>query len=158
MAKNFNETLGSAKKGVPAYAMVDGENKVRLIGGVLPRYVYWVKAPGSTGNGFPVECLSFDRDQERFTNTEVDHVPSFFPGLKCQWAYGILCIDPKDNKVKALHLKKNLLAQILSAAEDLGDPTDPVTGWWCVFKRQKTGPLPINISYDLQVLRCKPQP
>ena len=27
-----------------------------------------------------------------------------------------------------------------------------------MFKKVKTGPLPINISYELQVLRCKPDP
>lgn len=27
-----------------------------------------------------------------------------------------------------------------------------------MYKRTKTGPLPINISYELQVLRCKPVP
>jgi hypothetical protein len=41
------------------------------------------------------------------------------------------------------------------AAEDLGDPTDPETGWDVVFKRTKTGPLAYNVEYTLQVLRCK---
>jgi hypothetical protein len=41
------------------------------------------------------------------------------------------------------------------AAEDLGDPTDPVTGWDLAFKKQKTGPLPFNVEYTLQVLKCK---
>lgn len=27
-----------------------------------------------------------------------------------------------------------------------------------MFKKVKTGPLPINVSYELQVLRCKPDP
>jgi hypothetical protein len=46
----------------------------------------------------------------------------------------------------------------LSAAEDLGDPTDPDTGWDVVFKRVKTGPLAFNVEYQLQVLRCKTRP
>jgi hypothetical protein len=41
------------------------------------------------------------------------------------------------------------------AAEDLGDPTDPETGWDVVFRRIKTGPLAYNVEYTLQVLRCK---
>ena len=39
----------------------------------------------------------------------------------------------------------------------MGDPTDYDTGWDVVFKRVKTGPLPFNVEYTLQVLRCKPR-
>jgi hypothetical protein len=52
-----------------------------------------------------------------------------------------------DNEVR--------LEAILTAAEDLGDPTDPETGWDVKFKRVKTGPLPYNVEYQLQVLKCK---
>ena len=48
--------------------------------------------------------------------------------------------------------------QIITAAEDLGDPTDPDTGWDICFKRVKTGPLPYNVEYQLQALKCKPRP
>ena len=41
--------------------------------------------------------------------------------------------------------------------EDLGDPTDPETGWDVQFKRVKTGPLPYNVEYQLQALKCKPR-
>lgn len=154
MALKFGETKGKAlKKSVEAYEYKDGDNVVRLIGGVLPRYVYWLK--GTNNKDIPIECLAFDRDQEKFTNKEVDHVPSFFPDKKCSWAYSINCIDPKDGKVKALNLKKKLFEQIMGAAEDLGDPTDFDTGWDIVFKRQKTGPLPFNVEYSLSVLKCK---
>lgn len=154
MALKFGETKGKAlKKSVEAYEYKDGDNVVRLIGGVLPRYVYWLK--GTNNKDIPIECLAFDRDQEKFTNKEIDHVPSFFPDKKCSWAYSINCIDPKDGKVKALNLKKKLFEQIMSAAEDLGDPTDFDTGWDIVFKRQKTGPLPFNVEYSLSVLKCK---
>jgi hypothetical protein len=75
--------------------------------------------------------------------------------LKCSWSYAVNCIDPKDGKVKVLNLKKKLFEQILTAAEDLGDPTDYDSGWDVVFKRTKTGPLAFNVEYTLQVLRCK---
>lgn len=154
MALNFKDTKGKAvKKSVEAYEYKDGENVVRLIGGVLPRYVYWLK--GTNNKDIPVECLAFDRDKEKFANKEVDHVPTFFPEAKCSWSYSINCIDPKDGKVKVLNLKKKLFEQILTAAEDLGDPTDYDTGWDVVFKRQKTGPLPFNVEYTLAVLKCK---
>lgn len=154
MALAFGATKGKAqKKSIDAFEYKDGENTVRLVGGVLPRYVYWLK--GTNGKDIPVECLAFDRQAEKFNNLEVDHVPSFFPDKKCSWAYSVNCIDPSDGKVKVLNLKKKLFEQILNAAEDLGDPTDYDTGWDIVFKRAKTGPLPFNVEYTLQVLRCK---
>jgi hypothetical protein len=154
MALKFGETKGKAvKKSVEAYEYKDGENSVRLIGGVLPRYVYWLK--GTNNKDIPIECLAFDREKEKFTNSEVDHVPAYFSDKKCSWAYSINCIDPKDGKVKALNLKKKLFEQILSAAEDLGDPTDYDDGWDVVFNRSKTGPLPFNVEYNLSVLKCK---
>ena len=154
MAIAFGNTKGKAQsKKVDSYEYKDGENIVRMIGGVLPRYVYWVK--GTNNKDIPIECLAFDREQEKFNNLEVDHVNKFFPDKKCSWAYSVNCIDPADGKVKVLNLKKKLFEQILSAAEDLGDPTDYESGWDVVFKRQKTGPLPFNVEYTLQVLRCK---
>jgi len=65
------------------------------------------------------------------------------------------CID--NGEVKVINLKKKLFEQIMTAAEDLGDPTDPTTGWDVKFKRSKTGPLAYNVEYQLQVLKCKPR-
>jgi len=128
---------------------------VRMVGDMLPRYVYWLK--GENGKNLPFECLSFDRDAEAFTNQEKDWVREYFPDLKCGWSYCISCIDPSDGKVKVLNLKKKLMEQILVAAEDLGDPTDNETGWDVHFKRVKTGPLAYNVEYQLQALKCKPR-
>lgn len=154
MALAFSNTKGKAIKNAhEAFEYKDGENVVRLVGGILPRYVYWLK--GTNNKDIPVECLAFDREAEKFNNAETDHVPAFFPDKKCQWSYSINCIDPKDGKVKILNLKKKLFEQILQAAEDLGDPTDTTDGWDVVFKRAKTGPLPFNVEYNLNVLRCK---
>lgn len=157
MAINFKDTKGKAVSNkVESYEYKDGENVVRLFGGVLPRYVYWLK--GTNNKDIPVECLAFNREKEKFDNVEVDHVPDYFPDAKCSWSYTVNCIDVKNGKAVALNLKKKLFEQILQAAEDLGDPTDPDTGWDVVFKRTKTGPLPFNVSYDLSVLRCKVRP
>ena len=41
--------------------------------------------------------------------------------------------------------------------EDLGNPTDPETGWDIYFKRLKTGPQVFNVEYQLQMLKCKPR-
>lgn len=157
MALAFSNAKGKADSNkIERFEMKDGESRCRLVGGILARYVYWL--PGTNGKSIPVECLSFDRELEKFTNTEVDHVPSFFPAVKCGWAYAINCIDSKDGKAKAFDLKKKLLDQVMDAAGDLGDPTDPDTGWELVIKRAKTGPNVFNVEYTLQVLKCKPMP
>lgn len=156
MAVSFSNTKGKAvKNSHEAYAYKDGENTVRLVGGILPRYVYWVK--GTNNKDIPLECLTFNREKEKFDNSGsvVDWVQKYFPDKKCQWSYSVNCIDPSDGKVKVLNLKKKLFEQIMGAAEDLGDPTDYTSGWDVVFKRAKTGPLPFNVEYTLSVLRCK---
>lgn len=155
MALAFTSTKGKAGSNkVDAFEYKDGENVVRLFGGVLPRYVYWLK--GTNGKDIPVECLAFDREKEKFNNLEHDHVPEYFPDKKCSWAYSINCIDVKNGKVVALNLKKKLFEQIISLAGDLeADPTDPDDGWDVVFKRQKTGPLPFNVEYTLSQIKSK---
>lgn len=153
MAIKFGEVAGKAKKGANQYVFKDGENVIRLFGDVLPRYVYWVK--GKNGKDVPVECLSFDRNKEKFTNMEKDWVREYFPELKCSWAYVVQGYDVSEKKPVVINLKKKLFEQIRTAAEDLGDPTDPETGWDVVFKKTKTGALAFNVEYTLSVLRCK---
>lgn len=155
MALSFKKTNGSAiKNSHEAYAYKDNENVVRLVGDILPRYIYWIK--GSNDKNIPVECLAFDRDLEKFTNTDMDFVPEFYPDAKCQWSYVVNCIDPADGKVKVLNLKKKLFGQILSASDDIGlDPTDMDEGFDIVFKKVKTGPLAYNVEYTLSQLKLK---
>jgi hypothetical protein len=155
MALTFNKSKGGAQKSsINSYSYRDGDNSVRLVGDILARYVYWIE--GENNKNIPFECLSFDRNAERFNNKEKDWVREYYPDLKCGWSYAMQCID--GNEVKLINLKKKLWEQILTAAEDLGDPTDPQTGWDIKFKRVKTGPLPYNVEYQLQVLKCKPRP
>ena len=157
MAINFNEAKGSAQKSrIDQYVYKNGDNVVRMVGQLLPRYVYWVK--GENGKNIPMECLAFDRGTETFNNMEKDHVREFFPEIKCGWAYAIQCIDPSDGQVKVLNLKKKLMEQIMVAAEDLGDPTDVETGWDVHFQRVKTGPMAFNVEYRLQALKCNNRP
>jgi hypothetical protein len=155
MALTFNKSKGGAQKSsINSYSYRDGDNSVRLVGDILARYVYWIE--GENNKNIPFECLSFDRNAERFNNKEKDWVREYYPDLKCGWSYAMQCID--GNEVKLINLKKKLWEQILTAAEDLGDPTDHETGWDIKFKRVKTGPLPYNVEYQLQVLKCKPRP
>ena len=156
MAISFNQQKGAAQKSsIDTFSFRDGDNKMRLVGDVLARYVYWIE--GENGKNIPLECLSFDRNAERFTNIEKDWVREYYPDLKCGWSYAMQCIDPADSKVKVVNLKKKLWEQIITASEDLGDPTDVTTGWDVCFKRVKIGPLPYNVEYQLQVLKCKPR-
>lgn len=154
MALSFNKSKGSAQKSsISSYTYVDGDNSIRLVGDILARYVYWIT--GENDKNIPLECLSFDRNEERFNNKEKDWVREYYPDLKCGWSYVMQGIH--NGEVKIVNLKKKLWEQILTAAEDLGDPTDPETGWDVKFKRVKTGPLPYNVEYQLQVLKCKPR-
>jgi hypothetical protein len=154
MAIAFNQQKGSAQKSsIDTFQYVDGENKMRIVGDILARYVYWIK--GENEKNIPMECLSFDRNSERFNNVEKDWVREYYPDLKCGWSYATQCID--NGQVKVVNLKKKLWEQIITAAEDLGDPTNPETGWDICFKRVKTGPLPYNVEYQLQALKCKPR-
>ena len=154
MALKFNESKGEAVKSkIDSYQYVEGDNKVRMVGDICARYVYWLK--GENGKNLPFECLSFDREKEVFNNMEKDWVREYHPELKCGWSYAIQCIH--DGKVKVLNHKKQLMEQIKVAAEDLGDPTDLETGWDVHFKRVKTGPMAYNVEYQLQALKCKPR-
>ena len=154
MAIAFNQQKGSAQKSsISSFQYKDGDNKMRIVGDILARYVYWIT--GENGKNIPMECLSFDRNSERFNNVEKDWVREYYPDLKCGWSYATQCID--NGEIKVVNLKKKLWEQIITAAEDLGDPTDTETGWDICFKRVKTGPLPYNVEYQLQALKCKPR-
>ncbi len=77
MAIQFNQAQGSAVKNkIDQFQYKEGNNVVRMVGDLLPRYVYWVK--GENGKNIPMECLSFDRATETFNNKEKDYVRDFF--------------------------------------------------------------------------------
>lgn len=156
MAMNFNDVNGEAKKTkVDYFKFKDGKNSFRMIGEILPRYVYWKKTPDGSKN-MSIECLGFDRELEKFTNITKDWFQHYFPEEKCSWSYLVQVIDPSDGKIKVLGLKKKLFGHIISMAKDhLGDPTDPENGWMVVVNRTKTGPLTFNVEYTLDQLSCK---
>lgn len=154
----FTETEGAARKEkIDYYELKFGKNEFRMFGEVLPRYVYWKPHPNS-GKGIPVENLAFDRDAEAFLNEEKDWVAHYFPEVKSQWSYSILVIDPKDDTIKVLTLKKKMFQQIKDMIEHLGDPTDPDEGWLCVVKKTKTGSNKFNVEYTVDQLACKKLP
>lgn len=159
MALKFNDVHGDNKKQkIDYYKFVDGENKFRMVGDILPRFVYWKKTPDGSKN-MSIECLGFDRNQEKFTNITKDWFAHYFPEAKCSWSYLVQVFDPTDGKLKVLGLKKKLFQQILTMAKKhLGDPTDLDDGWEVVVEKVKTGPLPFNVEYNLEQMSCKKQP
>jgi hypothetical protein len=158
MAKAFGDSAGGAKKKVLDYMKFEmGPNKMRIVGPIIARYSYW-KQLGT--NNIPVECLSFDRDQEAFTNVEKDWFKHYFPKneegkeTRCIWSYVGIVIDGKDGKLKLVGFKKKLFEQIqeLAEKEDFGDPTNPESGWWIYFNKKKTGPHAFNVEYTVDQL------
>jgi len=160
MALKFGQAVGSAQKNkAPSFEVKTGENKARMYGELLARYVYWIK--GTNGKPIPFECLEYNRETEKFGGTgEKDWVKEFYPDAKCGWAYAIMVIDPADGEAKVWNLKKKLTESIMSLAKDpeLGDPTDPDTGWDIVFEKKKTGPNPMNVAYELLQRKLKQRP
>jgi hypothetical protein len=159
MALTFNQSAGSAKKSeINSFKFVNGDNTLRIVGNILPRYVYWIK--GENDKNIPLECLSFDRDKEAFINQEKDWVKVFFPDLKCGWSYVTQCVVPDKDaecgyKTQVVNLKKKLWEQVITAAGKLGDPTNIETGWDIEIDRKKTGALAFNVEYQLKALDCE---
>ena len=162
MALNFNDVNGSAVKGGTYYKWTPGENRFRMVGGILPRYMYWVEGKGADGekSSKAFECLGFDRDQERFTNTEMDWVQRLVEVKKdgkmvpaqCAWSYTCLAFDRKDGKLKIMPLKKKMTEAIIASAKKLGDPTHPKTGYDIIVDRVSTGSKAYNVEYRVQIL------
>ena len=120
MAIKFNQAKGEAQKNkIDSYQYVEGDNVVRMVGDILPRYVYWLK--GENGKNLPFECLSFDRNQEAFNNLEKDWVREYHPELKCGWAYAIQCIhEGKGSRVSEINgtLARGVSSQAEQATDD----------------------------------------
>ena len=158
MAIKFTDLQGKASKGGPdRFKPAEGVNKIRIVGSVIPAYKYWLRTRDNTP--VPMDCLGFNRETEQFDNKNRDVVREYFPGEKCSWAYMSYVIDRSDGKVKLFDHKKRLFADILDvASKKFGDPTDPEKGWDIVFTKKKTGPLPFNVEYKLEVFDLENSP
>lgn len=154
MVKFTEATGGSTGTKADTYKYVDGEQKVRLFGDILPRYLFWVPNPKGTPRELPVEALQYDRNTESWDNSLPEPVKEQYPDLKPKWSYASLCMT-ENGEIKVFPFKRTLFNQIIDAAETLGDPTDLENGWWIVFKKKKTGPSPLNVEYSLDALKCQ---
>ena len=157
MAKSFGDVNGTAKTTKIDYLKFeDGDNIFRMVGGVLPRYVYWHKTP--KGTSIAIECLGFDRDSEEFKNLEKDWFQEYFPDIKCKWSYVVQAFD-KDGNLKVVSLRKQMFESILAnAKKHWGDVTDPDEGTELVVTKKKTGPQAFNVAYEIDVMSCKKKP
>ena len=156
MTIKFTELQGKASKSGPdRFKPTDGVNKIRIIGNVVPGYKYWLRTRDNTP--IPADCLSFNRDTERFDNKRRDPVREHFPDMKCSWAYQSLVIDRlDDSKVKLFDHKKKLFESILDTAKKkFGDPTNPLTGWDIIFTKKKTGAQVYNVEYSLEIFELE---
>ena len=131
------------------------ETKIRFVGPVMPRYVYWVVT--NEGKKYPLECLSFDRETEQFTNQRdpFKEISEHVYNEKPQFAYVCNIIDRKDGNLKLLDLKTTIYKQLVDYATniDYGSPADPDNGYDITIKREKTGPQPQNVKYTVMPSR-----
>lgn len=158
MTIKFTDLQGKASKAGPErFKPVNGTNKFRIIGSVVPGYKYWLRTRDDMP--VPMDCLGFNRETEVFDNKVEDMIRKYFPEKKCSWAYQSFVIDRSDGKVKLFDHKKKLFESILDAAKKkMGDPTDPQTGWDIEFTRTKTGPQAYNVEYRLEAFALKNSP
>lgn len=166
---NFFDTPDSGSSGIAVYKMRDGVNKIRLVGDVIPRYVYWTKT--AEGSPISVESLEFDRKKARFTREVADPFLKHFPyqldkfgnpvlnektgepeRSRCSWSYVQLCLDLNEEPptLKVFFHKKTLFSLIKKLGMRLkADPTCPENGWDVVFEKEKTGSARWNVEYNL---------
>ena len=135
---------------------LDGpDTKVRFVGPVLPRYVYWVVT--NEGKKYPLDCLSFDRETEQFGGQRdpLKELPEHIYNEKPQFAYVCNVIDRRDATPKLLDLKTTIYKQLVDYAvnPDYGSPADPENGYDITIKREKTGPQPQNVKYTVMPSR-----
>lgn len=162
---SFGNLNGGAKKSNVKYMKLEnGDNTFRILPNtILPGYTYWVK--GANGKDLPFNCLQYVSKDEKFDNSlqcpvkDANIKDGKGEDLRCQWSYKCQVINRATGAVEVLQLKKGILSDIISVAQQLAfDPTDLETGADFTVTRKKTGPLPFNVEYTLQQLKCKQAP
>lgn len=105
MAKSWGNTTGGSNGDKMDFMKFGaGKNVVRIVSGVLPRYVYWLQ--NKDGNTAPFECLRFDRDKERFVRGKADPVHDM--------GFMEKDVDPKTKLPVPLRPKKNYVAIVIN--------------------------------------------
>lgn len=142
---------GGERREILRVKLGEGDNKLRLVGDVMPRYVYWVTT--KEGRKMPVECLRFDRETQEFNDSIKDPVKEIpeevFSDNKPQFAFVCNAIDLKDKVIKLFDLRATIFKEITTIAgdPDYGNPADAKNGYDINVFKEKTGPLPQNVKY-----------
>jgi hypothetical protein len=144
------KTGGGASRDIERLRFESQDTRIRFVGDVLPRYVYWVVT--NEGKRHPLECLSFDRETEQFSSKARDpmqEIPESVYSDKPQFAYVCNVIDRRDGRIKLLDIKTSIYKQLVdySCNPDYGSPADPENGYDIIIKKEKTGPSPQNVKY-----------
>ena len=135
-----------------------GDNKLRLIGDVLPRYCYWVTT--TEGRKMPVECLEFSRETESFDSSAENPFKEIDEAVysdKPQFSYVCNVIDRADGKIKLFDLRSTIYSQIVDYASnpEYGNPLTQKRGMILLLKKKRLGHfhkmLNIHVSQQGQV-------
>lgn len=124
---------------------------VRLIGEVHPAYRYWVT--DKSGKHFPIIAAGFNSFTEEWDNVENDilykNLGSSKPRL--EFYYTINCIDRADGNIKILPLKTTIYNALIDLASNpnYGDPGSIEDGYDITITKERTGPKPMNVKYNI---------
>jgi len=148
--KAKGKSTAGQRREIQRLTMNIGDNKIRLIGDVLPRYCYWITT--TEGRKMPVECLEFSRETETFDNKAPNPFKDIDEAVfsdKPQFSYVCNVIDRADGQIKLFDLRSTIYSQIVDYASnpEYGNPADPESGYDLTVKKEKTGPLPQNVKY-----------
>jgi len=123
----------------------DGEKvKLRLVGDVCPNYRYWVQT--RDGKKKPKLTPFFDRETENMKSGD-----PLLGNAQKEFFYTVNCIDRSDGKVKILIMKQTVYRYLYSLAcdPDYGDPADALNGYDLHIVKERTGPQPQNVKYNV---------
>ena len=121
-----------------------GKAKLRLIGEIEPNFRFWVGT--RDGKKKPILTPFFNKDTENF-----DPGDPLLGNAQKEFFYTVNCIDRSDGKVKILILKTTVYRYLYSLANDpdYGDCTDPDSGFDLNIIKERTGPQPQNVKYNV---------
>ncbi len=131
----------------------DGDSiRVRLIGEVEPNYRYWVAC--TNGKNKPIITPFFDKENEVLSSKD----PLLGEGRK-EFFYTMNAIVRSGNdtpdELKVLILKTTIYRSLVSLAMDdeYGDPADETSGYDIIITKERTGPKPMNVKYEVRAGR-----
>ena len=145
-AMNWGDTKGEAQSNkVTFMKQEDGTNHIRIVGGIVRKYDYWVTKTNEDGSqlSVPFENLRFNRDTESFVQGAEDPIselglqnytgfgnsrkPEFDKEgepvpLKSKKAYVCPVINRKTNQIEYMELKKGIFDGVKDVMAQVNSP------------------------------------